>query len=488
MAAITRESELIAKSVATAVALPLATSAYSDVAPVLNDAMADSRTRGNKRIDWLLVTDADGGVVQRTEAAPSDAELAPLRTLAQRAELDKQIVQQPGAQPAHSVLAARVRLSDKTVGAVLIGISTEDLENSLRAGVAAAQDKARALRLQMLLLAAGVLAVGVLLAFVQGVQLARPIRQLTRQAARIAAGQLEQRVAHARRDEVGVLAHTFNHMTDRLNALIAENAQKASLEREMSLARMVQQAMLPTTEVVHCGAFAIAGVSTPASMCGGDWWSYRQLGQGRVLLVLGDATGHGIHSAMIAATARGAVEALSSVDERLLDPESVLRAAHAAICSLGEHNVLMTAFAAVFDANAAVVHYANAGQNFPYLVNANADGTLGKLNIIAAAGNPLGDRAIAQEIRRGARPLVPGDVMVVFSDGVVERANSAGKAYGDRRLRVALQGQTLTSHAQLGRVRDHVLATVEQHAAGLAADDDITLVLCRFAPAPDVIG
>ena len=66
-----------------------------------------------------------------------------------------------------------------------------------------------------------------------------------------------------------------------------------------------------------------------------------------MLLVLGDATGHGIHSAMIAATARGAVEALAAVDERLLTPEQVLRAIDHAIRMVGEHNVLMTAFAAV---------------------------------------------------------------------------------------------------------------------------------------------
>ena len=59
---------------------------------------------------------------------------------------------------------------------------------------------------------------------------------------------------------------------------------------------------------------------------------------------IGDATGHGIHSAMIAATARGAVEALASFDEKALTPDQVLRAIDQAIRMVGEHNVLMTAF------------------------------------------------------------------------------------------------------------------------------------------------
>ena len=100
---------------------------------------------------------------------------------------------------------------------------------------------------------------------------------------------------------------------------------------------------------------------------------YRKLSGGRMLLVLGDATGHGIHSAMIAATARGAVEALAGVDERLLTPEQVLRAIDHAIRMVGEHNVLMTAFAAVFDSQTGALHYANAGQNFPYVITLGSD-------------------------------------------------------------------------------------------------------------------
>jgi sigma-B regulation protein RsbU (phosphoserine phosphatase) len=209
---------------------------------------------------------------------------------------------------------------------------------------------------------------------------------------------------------------------------------------------------------------------------------YRKLSGGRMLIVLGDATGHGIHSAMIAATARGAVEALSSVDERLLTPEQSLRAIDAAIRNVGEHNVIMTAFAAVFDGATGVLHYANAGQNFPYVMKLGATRLLEDANIIAAAGNPLGDRQIQVEIRRGSLQLQPGDLFVCFTDGLVERANAAGKLFGDRRLRNALMGQPLPDGPSLVTLRDRVLANVEAHAAGELASDDITFVLCQYDP------
>ena len=135
----------------------------------------------------------------------------------------------------------------------------------------------------------------------------------------------------------------------KIRKLLVGEAQKASLEKEMSLARQVQQAMLPPQTLDQHGDLKVVGYCMPASSCGGDWWTYRKLSNGRMLLVVGDATGHGIHSAMIAATARGAVEALSGIDERLLTPEQVLKAIDSAIRQVGDHNVMMTAFAAVFD-------------------------------------------------------------------------------------------------------------------------------------------
>jgi sigma-B regulation protein RsbU (phosphoserine phosphatase) len=186
---------------------------------------------------------------------------------------------------------------------------------------------------------------------------------------------------------------------------------------------------------------------------------------------------------MIAATARGAVEALASVDERLLAPEQVLRAIDAAIRQLGDTSVLMTAFAAVLDSTTGVLQYANAGQNFPYVLQLGAERVLEKARIVAASGNPLGDHSIPIEIRRGSLELAPGDLFVCFTDGLVERANRAGQLFGDRRLRGALLGEALADGNALLALRDRVVEKVEAYAGGSIAEDDITLVMCQFDPA-----
>jgi serine phosphatase RsbU (regulator of sigma subunit) len=473
---ITRESNLLVKAVANKVEHPLANTQVSDIQQALDAALHDDH---DERLGWLIVTDNTGVVVAKAGKAPD--QVAELEKLLAGGVKDGDVVHaKVGA--ADWVYGAPISVGATAVGALRIGVSTASLEGELKQALSASEDRARESRERVWLVGLIVLAIGVLAAAIQGVRLARPVKALTVQASRIAAGDLGTRVPEGRGDELGVLARTFNFMTEQIVHLLHEQANKASLEREMELARQVQQAMLPPTALDHHGAFKVVGTCMPASQCGGDWWMYRKLPGGRMLLVIGDATGHGIHSAMIAATARGAVEALGILDDRHLTPEHVLRAIDQAIRMVGEHNVLMTAFAAIFDSERAMLSYANAGQNFPYVIKLGQTRVLENASIIAASGNPLGDRNIAVEIRKGTLQLRPGDLFVCFTDGVVERANPAGKLFGDRRLRSALTGQPLPDGQALVQLRDMVLAALDRYAEGRMPEDDITFVLCQFDP------
>lgn len=411
---IARQSELAVQAVATAVALPLAQSTYPDIKPVLDGAIRDDHASGDDRLQWLVVTDETGVVVQATEHAPEAGRLAELEALLAKTTATNGVVHSRIGTGADWVYGTAIKLGDRKVGALRIGVSTAGLDAELAKTLDASKARAVQSRDRVWLVSLIVLAIGIMAAAWQGLRLSRPVKALTRQAERLAAGDLQGRVPEGRRDELGVLARTFNFMSDALVQLLNEQASKASLEKEMELARGVQQAMLPPATLDQHGSFKVVGYCMPASQCGGDWWMYRKLGNGRMLLVIGDATGHGIHSAMIAATARGAVEALAAVDERLLTPEQVLRAIDQSIRMLGEHNVMMTAFAAVFDSERAALHYANAGQNFPYVIRLSSDRVSEQANVISTSGNPLGDRNNEVQIKRGALQLNEGDLIRVL--------------------------------------------------------------------------
>jgi serine phosphatase RsbU (regulator of sigma subunit) len=477
-AAISRQAGLVVESIANASAHAIANTQYQDIPPVLEGAIAEDKA-GVNQLQWISIADTTGQVLAATPTAPKGATLADLEKLL---PAGNGVAHAQVGKAGEWIYGAPITIGGSAIGKIRIGVTSAGLVSELETSIEGARAAAQASRQKLLLIALVVLGIGVVAAGLQSVSIARPIRVLTTQANNIAGGDFTMRVPATRGDELGVLARTFNFMSDAMVQLLAQNAQKASLEKEMELARQVQQAMLPPTSLDQHGYFKVIGYCMPASQCGGDWWMYRKMSNGRMLLVLGDATGHGIHSAMIAATARGAVEALAAVDERLLTPDQVLRAIDQAIAMVGEHNVLMTAFAAVFDSQQGVLHYANAGQNFPYVIKLGHARVLEEASIIAASGNPLGDRNIKVEIRRGTLQLRPGDLFVVFTDGVVERANRAGKLFGDRRLRGTLTGQPLGDDNALIALRDRVLGAIDRHAEGQMAEDDITFVLCQYDP------
>ncbi len=474
-AAIEREASLLGQKVAAVMTHPVATEQLGDVPGLVTETLA-----AHPRIQWLLVADVTGLIIGATD---------PTRV---RQVLDDDLVAEVAAiadgkvarrgQGTEWTYGAPIRSSGQDKGQIRLGVSTADLERELAASIAAATARARAERNQLLAVALALLVAGVVLAWIQGISMARPLQQLAEQAQRIAGGDLDQRVPETRRDEIGVLARNFNFMAGRIGELLVEQAAKASLDHEMNLARQVQQAMLPPPDPVTHGPVRVLGHCVPASSCGGDWWSYRKLSGDRLLLVIGDATGHGVHSAMIAACARGAVEALADTSEDLLTPELVLRAIHSAISGVGEHSLLMTAFCALLDPAGGQLHYANAGQNFPYVMRRGGKGELESAQIIAASGNPLGDPHVAQSVRRGAMPIRAGDVLVAFTDGVVERQNPTGKLFGDRRLRTLLHGQPAVTEAQLLALRQRVIDAIESFAEGTDASDDVTFVFVQYDP------
>jgi serine phosphatase RsbU (regulator of sigma subunit) len=475
LAAIQRESELLARDVATAVSIPLGANQLSDVPPLLAAAVHDY-----PRIEWLLVVDPTGQVVAATDGAPKPG--ADGRYTDDLAIPSDGGVVRGGTGP-HWTYGSAIRLGAQTVGQLRVGVSSAELEAALADSLRAADQRAGDAQRQLLIIAIVLLVLGVVVAALEGWGMARPIHQLAEQAERIAAGDFQQRVPERRRDEIGMLAKNFNFMASRIGNLLVEQAQKASLEREMSLARAVQQAMIPPEELVAHGGAQLIGHCVPASTCGGDWWTYRKLSDGRTLLVIGDATGHGMHSALIAATARGAVEAIADAGEHLINPEQVLHAIHAAISGVGEHSLLMTCFAAVVDPGAGQITYANAGQNFPYVMRRGGDGAFDEAQIIAASGNPLGDRDVTQVLRRGSVPLRPGDLLVAFTDGVVERQNPVGKLFGDRRLRTVFKGARVEDGEALAALRTRVVEAVDAFAEGTDAQDDVTFVLVLSLPA-----
>jgi serine phosphatase RsbU (regulator of sigma subunit) len=316
--------------------------------------------------------------------------------------------------------------------------------------------------------------IGTLLAIFQGVQISKPIKLLAWKADQIARGDLNARVEVRSTDEIGVLGENFNFMADQLVVLLQQTAEKATMEKELEVARTIQETLVPTHDPVDRGTFRFAGYFQPASQCGGDWWTWHDMIGDKVLVVIGDVTGHGVPSAMITAAAKAACDVARAVNNDLVDPAKLLEIMNSAIYQSAKRKFVMTCFAGVIDTRRRTITYANAGHNFPYLYRTTeGQGEFGSLMI---RGNRLGDlKESKYEVK--TTELLPGDILVFYTDGIVECESSAGEEYGEKRFRASVRR---AAALEAGEIRDAVVTDAANFFGDAVRKDDITLVIGKI--------
>jgi serine phosphatase RsbU (regulator of sigma subunit) len=315
---------------------------------------------------------------------------------------------------------------------------------------------------------------GTATAVYQGFAISKPIKMLARGADEIARGHLEKRVPVASSDEIGLLGENFNYMADRLVVLLRETADKATLEKELEVARAIQDALVPPADTVDRRFIKLAGFFQPATQCGGDWWTYHDLVEGKVLVVIGDVTGHGVPSAMITAAAKAACDTVRAITNDNLTVTYLLEILNRAIFESAKRKFVMTCFASIIDPKTRTITYANAGHNFPYLYR-QVNGR-GQFGCLMTRGNRLGD---LQESKYTAKQmeLVAGDVLVWYTDGIVECENDRGEEFGEKRFRAAIRRAATLDPAEM---RESVVTSANQFFGDRPRKDDITMVLARI--------
>jgi sigma-B regulation protein RsbU (phosphoserine phosphatase) len=276
-------------------------------------------------------------------------------------------------------------------------------------------------------------------------------------------------------------------------------AERAALAREVELAATVQAELLPgRTPQVH-GPITVVGSWRPATRCAGDFWTVTPLGppdaadRRPVLVAIGDVTGHGVAAAMVTAAVIAACDVSVRRAGAALELGALITALDAAVRRVGGGELAMTCSAAILDPAGGEIRFVSCGHPAAYLCRlggGDSDGSAGEagtraqrgiqLHALAARGNPLGTGSPGVRVQR--RPLQAGDLVVWYTDGVVEAQDPSGAPFGDRRLQHLLKKldrQRLTPPA----VHDLVMRGVAAHRAGRPLADDETLVVAQVASA-----
>ncbi len=249
--------------------------------------------------------------------------------------------------------------------------------------------------------------------------------------------------------------------------LQAEYLAKVEIERDLTVARRIQQALLPKTTPSLAG-FDIAGWSEPADETGGDIYDLFTFKSGNVGFLLGDATGHGIGPALMISETRAAVRAMAAHSS---DLGLILRETNELLVGDAPDGRFVTLFAGMICCQSNQVSYSSAGQGPTLLLR---DGGR-RIESLEPTGLPLGIMSgPAWPVRQVN--MTAGDVLLVVSDGIIECVNPHGGMLGSDALLAAVGANLERSAAELVRV---IAELTEQFADGAEFRDDRTAIVIK---------
>lgn len=228
--------------------------------------------------------------------------------------------------------------------------------------------------------------------------------------------------------------------------------------------RIVQEGILPQASPAFSG-FDIGAAFRPADVVSGDLFDYLPISDGCLGIAITDSSGHGLPAALLA---RDVITALRTMAGRGGHVASIVQRVNQVV----QRAALSGTFASLFYgqlSNDGTLEYCNAGHEQSFIVGR------GDIHRLAVGGMVLGPISAAR-YEKATVTLQPGDLLVLHTDGIVERMNAAGQFYGSRRLE-----ERLSAVASLAAqpVAAAILADADAFADGMAAHDDMTAVVVK---------
>jgi serine phosphatase RsbU (regulator of sigma subunit) len=248
----------------------------------------------------------------------------------------------------------------------------------------------------------------------------------------------------------------------RERRLKQEAHARERIEQELHVARRIQQASLPEA-VPALEGWEISPNYRPAREVGGDFYDFLQLENGRLGLVVGDATGKGVPAALVMSTTCGMLRAVTQASN--YSPGEVLGRVNEALFARIPANMFVTCFYAILDPQSGTLNFANAGHDLPYVRRS------GDADELMARGMPLGLMPGMAYEEKGIT-LGAGDRALFYSDGLVEAHNPEGEMFGFSRLRALV-----AEHAEGEALVDFLMKELYSFTGERwEQEDDITLV------------
>ena len=245
-----------------------------------------------------------------------------------------------------------------------------------------------------------------------------------------------------------------------------ERIERERVEQELQVARRIQQASLPKV-VPQLEGWQITPFYRPAREVGGDFYDFHPLSEGRLGLVVGDATGKGVPAALVMSTTCGMLQLAAQASESS-SPSEVLERVNEALTVRIPSNMFVTCFYAILEPKSGYLSYANAGHDLPYLWHS------GEAEELRARGMPLGLMP-GMSYEEKETELDAGEVVLFYSDGLVEAHDPRGEIFGFPRLQALV-----AKHGEVEALGDFLMEELYTFVGeGWEQEDDITLLTLK---------
>ena len=251
-------------------------------------------------------------------------------------------------------------------------------------------------------------------------------------------------------------------------AIGREMAQRERLNRELEIAQEVQEHLFPQ-RLPSVPGLDYCGRCRPAREVGGDYYDFLELPEGKLGIAIGDVSGKGIGAALVMANLEASLRAQASVGHDLAE---LMKRVNSMVYEASSANRYATLFYAEYDPRSRQLSYVNAGHNPPVVLRKSAAAF--QVLRLETGGPVIG--LLRQCYQQGSFPLEPGDLGVLFTDGISESMNARDEEWGeDKLIEFAKTCHGLHAYEAMSRI----LAAAEAFAAGIPQHDDMTLVVLR---------
>ncbi|MFZ0006423.1 MAG: SpoIIE family protein phosphatase [Methanoregula sp.] len=302
----------------------------------------------------------------------------------------------------------------------------------------------------------------------------RPVSTLKKGTAALSKGDLDFRVSIHSGDEFEDLAHSFNQMAsalkDNIENLRKTTAEKERYAKELEIARSIQTSFLPEN-MPEIAGYDISAVMIPAMEVGGDFYDFIPAGEGKWAFIVADVSGKGVSAALFMAMSRTLLRASLEGTTNL---SGALSAANRMIAQNAPSGMFVTVFSALLDPVNRTLTSINAGHNPPIVVRSGGGEPVFLKEDGIAMGVLTEMRSTPDQIDLG-----PGDLVILYTDGVTEAFDARYTAFGEERLAgIVKKYQTLPAST----VMERIISGIREFTGSAPQSDDITLVVIRVLP------